>query len=51
MPKVLIVKDDLMIANTADEALVERGHEGIARTVAEAVALGGLTSLTWRSSA
>ena len=36
---------------TADEALVERGHEGIARTVAEAVALGGLTSLTWRSSA
>ena len=52
MPKVLIVEDDLMIANAAEEALVERGYEvyGIACTVAEAVALGGFTSLSWQSS-
>jgi len=42
MLKVLIVEDDLMIADMAEEILVERGYEvcGIARTVAEAVALG-----------
>jgi DNA-binding response OmpR family regulator len=42
MLKVLIAEDDLMIADMAEELLVERGYEvcGIARTVAEAVALG-----------
>jgi DNA-binding response OmpR family regulator len=42
MIKVLIAEDDLMIADMAEEILVERGYEvcGIARTVAEAVALG-----------
>src|ERR1700677_1168245 len=42
MLKVLIAEDDLMIADMAEEILVERGYEvcGIARTVAEAVALG-----------
>jgi DNA-binding response OmpR family regulator len=42
MIKVLIAEDELMIADMAEEALVERGYEvcGIARTVAEAVALG-----------
>ena len=42
MLKVLIVEDDLMIADMAEEILVEHGYEvcGIARTVAEAVALG-----------
>jgi CheY-like chemotaxis protein len=41
MLKVLIVEDDLMIADMAEEMLVEQGYEvcGIARTVAEAVAL------------
>src|SRR5215203_2371592 len=44
MLKVLIAEDDLMIADAAEEALVESGYEvcGIARTVAEAVALGRL---------
>ena len=44
MPKVLIAEDDLMIADMAEEMLVECGYEvcGIARTVAEAVALGRL---------
>jgi response regulator of citrate/malate metabolism len=44
MIKVLIAEDDLMIADMAEEMLVERGYEvcGIARTVAEAVALGRL---------
>jgi CheY-like chemotaxis protein len=39
--KVLIAEDDLMIADLAEEVLVEGGYEvcGIARTVAEAVAL------------
>jgi DNA-binding response OmpR family regulator len=39
--KVLIAEDDLMIADLAEEILVEAGYEvcGIARTVAEAVAL------------
>jgi hypothetical protein len=52
MPKVLIVEDDLMIADAAEEALLERGHEvcGIARIATEAIAFGGLTSLTRRSS-
>lgn len=42
MVKVLIVEDDLMIADVAEEVLVDSGYEvcGIARTVAEAVALG-----------
>ena len=42
MLKVLIAEDDLMIADMAEEFLVEFGYEvcGIARTVAEAVALG-----------
>src|SRR5450755_1749685 len=42
MLKVLIAEDDLMIADMAEEILVESGYEvcGIARTVAEAVALG-----------
>ena len=41
MLKVLIVEDDLMLADFAEEILVEQGYEvsGIARTVAEAVAL------------
>src|ERR1700737_4235890 len=41
MLKVLIVEDDLMLADFAEEVLVEQGYEvsGIARTVAEAVAL------------
>jgi DNA-binding response OmpR family regulator len=39
--KVLIAEDDLMIADLAEEVLVEQGYEvcGIARTVTEAVAL------------
>jgi DNA-binding response OmpR family regulator len=42
MVKVLIAEDDLMIADMAEEMLVERGYEvcGIARTVTEAVELG-----------
>lgn len=42
MLKVLIAEDDLMIADMAEELLVNDGYEvcGIARTVAEAVALG-----------
>jgi DNA-binding response OmpR family regulator len=41
MLKVLIVEDDLMLADFAEEILVERGYEvsGIARTVSDAVAL------------
>jgi CheY-like chemotaxis protein len=41
MLKVLIVEDDLMLADFSEEILVEHGYEvsGIARTVAEAVAL------------
>jgi response regulator of citrate/malate metabolism len=48
MPKVLIAKDELMIADMAEEILVKYGYEvcGIARTVAEAVALVGVTSPT-----
>ena len=44
MPKVLIAEDDLMIADMAEEFLVEHGYEvcGIARTVDEAVALARL---------
>src|ERR1700681_1386613 len=44
MLKVLIAEDDLLIADSAEEILVEHGYEvcGIARTVAEAVALGRL---------
>lgn len=39
---MLIVEDDLMIADMAEEILVKHGYEvcGIARTVAEAVVLG-----------
>jgi CheY-like chemotaxis protein len=39
--KVLIAEDDLMIADKAEEILIEHGYEvcGIARTVAEAVTL------------
>jgi DNA-binding response OmpR family regulator len=42
VPKVLIAEDDLMIADVAEMTLVANGYEvcGIARTVAEAVALG-----------
>jgi len=42
MPKVLIAEDDLMIAEFVQQILVEGGYEvcGVARTVAEAVALG-----------
>ena len=42
MLKVLIAEDDLMIADTVEEILVECGYEvcGIARTVAEGIALG-----------
>ncbi len=41
MSKILIVEDDFMLADFAEEVLVESGYEvsGIARTVAEAVAL------------
>jgi DNA-binding response OmpR family regulator len=44
MLKVLIAEDDLMIADLTEEVLVESGFEvcGIARTVAEGVALGRL---------
>jgi CheY-like chemotaxis protein len=44
MLKVLIAEDDLLIADCAEEILVERGYNvcGIACTVAEAVALGRL---------
>jgi two-component system, response regulator PdtaR len=42
MLKVLIVEDELMVADMAEEMLVAHGYDvcGIARTVAEAVALG-----------
>ena len=41
MLKVLIAEDDLMIADLAEEILIDGGYEvcGIARSVAEAVAL------------
>jgi CheY-like chemotaxis protein len=44
MLKVLIAEDDLMIADLAEEILIEHGYEvcGIARTVAEAVEMGRL---------
>jgi DNA-binding response OmpR family regulator len=44
MLKVLIAEDDLMIADQVEYALAANGYEvcGIARTVAEAVALGRL---------
>jgi CheY-like chemotaxis protein len=44
MLKVLIAEDDLLIADMAEEVLVEGGFVvcGIARTVSEAVALGQL---------
>jgi DNA-binding response OmpR family regulator len=42
MLKILIAEDDLMIADMSEDILVEHGYEvcGIARTVAQAVALG-----------
>jgi CheY-like chemotaxis protein len=42
MLKVLIAEDDLMIADAAEEILVECGYQvcGIARTVAEGIAIG-----------
>jgi CheY-like chemotaxis protein len=42
MLKVLIVEDDLMMADMVEEILAQNGYEicGIAPTVAEAVALG-----------
>ena len=42
MLRVLIAEDDLMIADMAEEVLVDHGYKvcGIARTVDEAVALG-----------
>lgn len=44
MLKVLIVEDDLMIADSAADIIVENGYQvcGIARTVAEGVALARL---------
>jgi DNA-binding response OmpR family regulator len=41
MPKVLIVEDEFMLADFAEEILVDQGYEvcGIARTVTEAIAL------------
>jgi DNA-binding response OmpR family regulator len=44
MPKILIVEDELMIADMIEGVLVGKGYDvcGIARTVAEAVALGRL---------
>ena len=44
MLKVMIAEDDLMIADLAEEVLTQHGYEvcGIARTVAEAVAIGQL---------
>ena len=41
MLKVLIAEDDLMIADLAEEILIEAGYDvcGIARTVAEAVVM------------
>jgi DNA-binding response OmpR family regulator len=44
MKRVLIVEDDLMIADLLEEILLGGGYDvcGIARTVAEAVALGNL---------
>jgi CheY-like chemotaxis protein len=41
MLKVMIVEDDLMLADFAEEMLVEQGYgvSGIARTVADALAL------------
>jgi len=44
MPKILIVEDELMIADMIEGVLVDKGYEvcGIARTVTEAVALGTL---------
>ena len=52
MVKVLIVEDDLMIADATEEILVKSGYEvcGIARTVVGAVALGRTTSPIWSSS-
>src|ERR1700693_6256242 len=43
-PKVLIAEDELMIADMMEEILVEHVYEvcGIARTVAEGIALGRL---------
>jgi DNA-binding response OmpR family regulator len=40
--KILIAEDDLMIADTVEEAAIQAGFDvcGIARTVGEAVALG-----------
>ena len=42
MAKVLIAEDDVMIADMIEDVLVDGGYEvcGIARTVAEAVAIG-----------
>jgi DNA-binding response OmpR family regulator len=42
MSKILIVEDELLVADMVEEMLTERGYEicGIARTVAEAVRLG-----------
>jgi DNA-binding response OmpR family regulator len=44
LQKILIAEDDLMIADMAEEMLIEHGYNvcGIARTVAEAVALARL---------
>ena len=41
MPRVLVVEDDLMIADMVEETLTTHGYEvcGIARTVVEALAL------------
>ena len=44
MRKVLIAEDDLIIADMAEDVLIEHGYEvcGIARTVDQAVSLGRL---------
>ncbi|MDN3565043.1 response regulator [Paeniroseomonas aquatica] len=42
MPKVMIVEDDFMIADSLEETLIAAGYEvcGIAKGVGEAIALG-----------
>ena len=52
MLKVLIVEDDLMLADFAEELLVEHGYKvsGIARTVGDASRAPGIPRLTLSSS-
>jgi DNA-binding response OmpR family regulator len=52
MLKILVVEDDLMIADMAEEILVDAGYEvcGIARTVDEGVSLARRHKPILRSS-